>query len=133
MSTSTRRAERFLQRLALLMLSLNPQRDAKLLAGLSPSLKAGASGAWDEIVRLSAEERRVLARESLGLRKDADVRLRRAMAQASPELQQALYQSLPPFFRSLFPDQATQPGAGRPPPRPELRAFAQRVAWEALR
>lgn len=129
----TAQDDRFPERIALLALVLDPTGSSEDLGALAEPSRSRALSAAHRFATLDSQARRALLARELGSRPDAEARVRRAMAWASPDLRRAMYCALPRYVQSHFPELAEGPGSTRPPPRPHLRALGRRRAREALR
>jgi hypothetical protein len=116
------------ERLALLTCAFAKGSEASLLAGLVESKRLVAQGIAEAAGKLSSSARAARIAQSFQERPEARERARRVVGEAAPALAQALLAELPPFLRPE--GHALHHG---PPPPPELKRFAVRLAQEAIR
>jgi hypothetical protein len=120
-----------LERMALVALVLGRERAAELFDGLRESDAARARAHLAGFQALSSARRQARVAVEFGGRPDAEARLRGVMREASEALRRELLRRLPPYHRSLFPEQALEPASPDTPER--IRALAERLIREATR
>ncbi|WP_232293768.1 hypothetical protein [Stigmatella aurantiaca] len=118
-------------RFALVALVLGKERAPALLDGLGVREAVRAKEHLDFLVGLSSAERQARVALEFGGRRDSAEQLRALMQEAPEALRRELFQRLPPYHQSLFPERAVSPVAA--PVVPGLGAFAERLIREATR
>ncbi|MBX5481618.1 MAG: hypothetical protein IRZ16_07230 [Myxococcaceae bacterium] len=121
------------ERVALFAHSLLKDKAGPLLEGFSEAFRERALAYLAELATLPSSERQGRLAFEFGIRPDASRRLREVWAEAGPGLRREMFQLLPPFHRTNFPDYVLEPVPPDEPVAPGLKAFAARLILEATR
>ncbi|WP_238539840.1 hypothetical protein [Corallococcus macrosporus] len=120
-----------LERLALVAWVLGRERAGALLGGLGEAAAVDARAHLQRLAALPSAQRQAKVAVEFGERPDAAARLRRLMSEAPPLLRQELFRRLPPYHRTLFPEEKPVPPRAEAPH--SLGALAERLIREATR
>lgn len=123
----------FEQRVTLFTHSIARDRASSLLDGFSRDVAETARAFLAEHAAQPSAERQGRLAAEFGIRTDASQGLRDVWAEAGPALRWHIYDLLPPYHRSVFPDYAPGPPPDAAAQAPGLRDFAERLVREATR
>ncbi len=123
------------ERVAMFALALDREGAGGLLSGLAKDSAERASVYLEALATLPSPERQGRLATEFGTSPQASQKLRALWAEAGPALKREIYRQLPPYHRSVFPDDRSEAEDAVDPTQsaPALRDFAARLIREATR
>jgi hypothetical protein len=119
-------------RLSLFAASLSKENALELLSQLAPPWHDIAQSRAKEVLALDSASRQSMLAREFGEREEAGSALEEWIEQAGPTLRRAIFDKLPLYHRTRFPE-LQDASREAPAPTEAVAAFAERLVKEALR